>query len=203
MIIPFFCQSKATQRETSQAVGIGTRLIPTLGAEDYFQPGQRIFISESDATEIEHLGTIQSVATDSITVGLATEAAKAVAAKLWTPEDVFEWPVGAEAAVRRMHHTGVGVIRSLGGDAYATRLQTPYEIEHVRFDNLTDDRFEQLSAWFEQQAGGGLEEFTYVNAAREVWRVRLDAPTLEWSRNPRDLIAVEFQLQLLNEASYS
>jgi len=49
----------------------------------------------------------------------------------------------------------------------------------------------------------GLPQFTYVDAARVVWTVCLDAPTLEWSRNDRGLIAVGFNLHLLSEASYT
>ena len=202
MIIPLFCQGKAVERETSQAVGIGAKVIPTPDAASYFESGNRIFISEPDATEIEYLGSVQSVAADSITATLATEAAKGSGAKLWTPAALFEWPVGSESAARRVRHTGVETVRSLGGNAWATRLESPYEIEVVRFDNLTREKSEQLSAWFDNEAGGGLEEFTYVDAARAVWRVRLDAPTLEWSPTARGLIAGEFKLHLLGEAAY-
>jgi hypothetical protein len=201
-MIPLFCQGKAIQRETSQAVGMGARLIPTADANNYFHPGERIFISEPDATEVEFLGMIQSVASDSITVELATEAGKSEGAKLWTPQAVFEWPSGAAGEVRRSHHSGVEVVRSLGGVAYATRLRSAYEIESVRFENLTDGRFEQLSSWLGQQANDGLEEFTYVDPSRMLWRVRLDAPTLESSRNARDLVVIGFNLHLLSQASY-
>lgn len=201
-MIPLFCQSKDVQRETSQAVGAGARLIPTADADDYFCAGQRVFISEPDASEVEFLGAIQSVAEDTITVELATQAAKSEGAKLWTPQAAFEWPAGAADAARRSRRSGVEVVRSLGGVAYATRLHSPYEIERVQFDNLTPERFAQLSSWFEQQADGGLEEFSYVDAARAVWRVRLDAPTLESSRNARDLLALHFDLHLLDNAQY-
>jgi hypothetical protein len=199
---PLFCQGKDIQRETSAAVGIGARLIPTAEANSYFRPGVRVFISEPDATEVEFLGAIQSVASDSITVELATQAAKNEGAKLWTPLAVFEWPAGAAGATRRIHQGGVEVVRSLGGVAYATRLHSPCETENVRFDNLTDERFELLSSLFTQQANDGLEEFTYVDDGRAVWRVRLEAPTLESSRNARDLVVVGFNLHLLDAASY-
>jgi len=201
-MIPFFCQGKAVQRETSQAVGIGAKEIPTADALNHFRPGERVFISEPDGTEIEYLGTIQSVATDSITVELATQASKSEGAKLWTPQAMFEWPSGAPGAARRSHLTGVEAVRSLGNVSYATRLHSPYEIEDVRFDNLTDERFEQLLSWFEREANEGLEEFTYVDASRVVRRVRLDAPTVEWQRTARNLLAVEFKLHLLCQAEY-
>jgi hypothetical protein len=202
-MIPLFCQDKDVQRTISQAVGIGTRQIPTEQAASYFRAGERVFVSKADATEVEYLGTIQTVATDSITVELATQVAHAVGAPLWTPGAVFEWPAGSDGAARRVRRGGVEVVRSLGGEGYATRLHLPYDVESVRFENLTDERFGQLSSWFDIQANGGLQEFTYVDAARVVWRVRLDAPALEWSRNPRNLIVVGFNLHLLSEAKYA
>jgi len=201
-MIPLFCQGKDVQRTTSQALGIGARQIPTAQAADYFRAGERVFVSEADVTDVEYLGTIQSVAADSITVELATQAARAEGAPLWTPGAMFEWPAGSDGAASRARHGGVEVVRSLGGEGYATRLHVPYDVESVRFENLTDDRFAQLSSWFDAPANGGLEEFTYVDATRVVWRVRLDAPVLEWSRNPRHLIAVGFNLHLLSEAVY-
>jgi len=201
-MIPLFCQGKDVQRETSEAIGIGARQIPTADAANQFRAGERVFISEPNGAEVEYLGTIQSVATDSITVELATAAAKSEGAKLWTPQEMFEWPAGALGAAQRSCHSGVEVVRSLGGVSYATRLHSPYETEKVRFENLSDERFEQLSSWFEQQANGGLDEFTYVDGAHAVWRVRLDAPTLEWSCTARDLVAVEFNLHLLSAPSY-
>jgi len=201
-MIPLFCQGKDVQRETSQAVGVGAKEIPTADAADHFRAGQRVFISEPDGSEIEYLGTILSVAINSITVELATQAAKSAGAKLWTPQTLFEWPSASADAAQRSRLTGDEVIRSLGGDCYATRLHSPCEIESVQFENLTDERFEQLSSWFEQQANEGLEEFTYVDASRVVYSVRLEAPKLEWTRTARNLIAVEFKLHLLSEASY-
>ena len=201
-MIPFFCQAKAIQREASEPVGIGARQIPTLGAGIYFDAGDRIFISEADATEVEYLGSVVSVAADAITVELATAKAHGAAAKLWTPLDVFEWPAGLPEAARTMYHSGVEVVRSLGGVAYSTRLASPYEVESVRFENLTDERAAQLLTWIDQQADGGLLEFSYVDGARVVWRARLDAPTVEFSRNSRDLLVAAFNLHLLSEASY-
>lgn len=201
-MIPLFCQGKDVQRETSEALGIGVRQIPTADADSHFFAGQRVFISETDETEIEFLGIILSVAADSITVEFATQAAKNSGAKLWTPPAVFDWPAGTADSSRRTRHSGVEVVRSLGGEAYATRLREPYNIEIVQFDNLSDERFARLFLWFDQNADGGLEEFTYVDAARAVWRVQWESPMLEWSRNPRGLVVVGFQLHLLSEASY-
>lgn len=202
-MIPIFCQDKATERPTSQAVGIGATDIPVANASSYFNAGERAFISEPDATEVECLGTIQAADSDSITVEFATAAAKALGAMVWVPDKFFEWPAGEDVRARREQHSGVEVVRSLGGAAYSTRLHSPYEIETVAFDNVTGERRTQLAGFFDQAAEGGLEAFTYVDASRAVWRVRLDAPTLEWSRTARDLLAVEFRLQLLEAALYA
>ena len=201
-MIPFFCQAKDIQRETSEPVGVGARQIPTLGAGSYFHAGDRIFISEADETEVEYLGSVVSVAADAISIELATAKAHSTAAKLWTPLNIFEWPAGPPGAAQRTYHGGVEVVRSLGGVAYSTRLASPHEIESIRFENLTDGRAGQLSAWIEQEADGGLLEFTYVDPSRTVWRARLDAPTVEFSRNSRDLLVAAFNLHLLSEASY-
>lgn len=201
-MIPLFCQSKEVQRETSGAVGAGVRIIPTLGAADSFRAGRRVFLSEFDQTKIEFLGTIQSVAADSITVAFATREGKAPGAKLWTPRSLFEWPVGLEPAAKRTQQTGVEIVRAVGGPAYATRLRQPHYVESVRFEDLTDERALQLAEWFTAQAAGGLEPFSYVDAARVIWRVALDAPALEWSRNARHLLSVSFCLQLTARGEY-
>jgi len=202
-MIPIFCRDKATERPTSQAVGIGATDIPIADASSYFAAGERVFISESDATEVEYLGTIRAADSDSITVEFATAAAKGAGAKVWTPDKVFEWPAGEDARAKRIRHSGVEVVRSLGGVAYATRLALPYEVEEVAFESLTDGRRAQLEDFFDEAADGGLDAFTYVDAARGVWRVRLDAPVLEWGRTARGLLAVEFRLQLLEGALYA
>lgn len=202
-MIPIICQDKATERPTSQAVGIGATDIPITNASSYFNAGERAFISEPDATEVEYLGTIQAADADSITVEFATAAAKGSGAKVWVPDKIFEWPAGKEVRVRRVHDSGVEVVRSLGGKAYATRLRTAVEVEHVTFENVTDERRTELTDFFDQAADGGLDAFTYMDAARAVWQVRLDAPTLEWRRTARDLLAVEFRLQLLDPAVYA
>jgi len=206
-MIPLFCQGRAVERPTSQAVGMGAKQIPTDDATSYFSAGERVFISEADGSEVEYLGTIASVATNSVTVELATEAAKSEGAKLWTPEAMFEWPMqtgtARPPAGGRVRHGGVEVVRSLGGEAYATRLGSAYVTESVRFENLTDERFGQLSSWLEQEADGGLEEFTYVDGSRVVRRVRLDVPAFEWTRRTAgDLIVAGFNLHFLAEATY-
>ncbi|MCX8038274.1 MAG: hypothetical protein N3D11_14695 [Candidatus Sumerlaeia bacterium] len=201
-MIPLFCQSKDVQRETSAAVGAGVRIIPTLGAAESFRAGRRVFLSKFDLTDIEFLGSIQSVAADAVTVAFATRESKGPGAKLWTPQSLFEWPVSLEPAVQRTQQTGVEVVRAIGGPAYATRLRQPQWVETVRFDDLTDERAAQLAEWFDQQAAGGLEQFSYVDAARVLWRVALDTPVLEWSRNARHLLSVGFRLQLIAQGEY-
>ena len=155
-----------------------------------------------DFPEPEYLGMIRAVATDLVTVELATQASKAAGANLWTPVAVFEWPAGEGAAARRARQSGVEVVRSLGGVAYATRLREAGLAESVRFENLTEKRLGELLDWIEEEAGDGLDEFTYVDYARVLWRVRVEMPSFEWRRNERDLAVAEIRLLLLAENSY-
>jgi hypothetical protein len=201
-MIPLFCQSKSTQHVTSEAIGAGVREIPAADANAFFGEGERLFVSEPDGSEAEFLGRIQEIATDVITVELATQAAKGAGAKLWTPEAVFDWPVGDDVHSTRERQSGVEVVRSLGGAAYATRLRTACVSETVRFENLTDERFAALLDWIEQRSEDGLEEFTYVDVARVVRRVRLAVPSLEWHRNARDLTVADMGYFFLAESSY-
>jgi hypothetical protein len=122
---------------------------------------------------------------------------------LWTPEAVFEWPAGRDVEAKRERRSAVAVERSLGGVAYATRLGAACACESVRFGNLTDERFAALLDWVEQKANDGLEAFSYIDASRVVRRVRLEAPSLEWQRNDRDLIAADLRILFLAETSYT
>ena len=200
-MIPLFCQGKDKQAVTSAPVGLGVRLIPVTGASLLFEAGDRRFVSEGDGSACEYLGTVQSVATDSVAVEFATGATRTAGAPLWIPAALWAWPAGLGVTVRHARATGVEIRRSLGGTAYATRLLEPYEIESVRFESLPDGPFAALRAWFEDRAQDGLAEFTYIDAERAIRRVRLEAPRLEWSRSAKGLIAVGFDLQLL-EALY-
>lgn len=201
-MIPFFCQGKDVQTATSGAVGVGTRTIPVQDASSYFASGLRLFISHADGSEVEYLGHVQSVDVDSVTVELATTVARAAGASVWTPLYALEWPAGRDVAVTRRRRTGVELVRTLGAEAYASRLHDAYEEISVRLSNLTDSRLDALLSWLEQQAEGALQDFTCVDADRTVWRVMFDLAALEWTRTERDLTLAEFNLQLLEKAVY-
>jgi hypothetical protein len=202
-MIPFFCQNKATQQTTNAPVGLGSRTIPIADASSHFATGETVFISHSDGSAVEFLGTIEAADADSLTIEFATEIARATGALVWTPLHAFAWPPGRDVSVVRICRSGVEVMQALGGTAYATRLQTARESGNIRFANLTEERFEALRDWFDARADFGLEEFTYIDAARRVHRVCLATPDLSWRRTDRGLVAVEFELLLLGTEAYS
>jgi len=204
MTVPLFCQGKDIERPTSGAVGPGATEIPVADAPDWFSAGPPAFMSSSDGSGVEYLGIVRAVGLQTVAVELATQQTRPEGSLLWTPSALFHWPAGEEVSTRRVRHGGVETVRSLGGVAYSTRLHSPYEVERVVIENLTEERFARLASWIEQTASDGLEEFTYVDARREVWRVRLDAPSLEWGRSGRPgLVSVAFDLQLLESAAYA
>ena len=200
-MIPFFCQGKDTQAATSGPLGLGTRTIPVTNAGALLHPGERLFINDPGGGPCEYLGRVHSVQVDSATVEFATGRTRAAGANVWTPALEFEWPAGPEVTVRRARHGGVELVRSLGGTAWSTRLESPHETEAVAFE-LSEDRFARFASWCEQTANDGLTDFTYVDSSRSASSVRLEIPTLEWSRTARGLIAVSFKLHLLIEGEY-
>ena len=202
-MIPLFCQDKATQLTTNAPVGLGARTIPVADASSHYTPGETLFISHFDGGAVEFLGTIEAAGTDSLTVEFATEIARAIGALVWTPLYAFPWPPGRDVSVVRICRSGVELVRALGGAAYATRLQTARESETIRFANLIGERFGALRDWFDSRADFGLEQFTYIDSARRVHRVRLTTPDLVWKRTERGLVAVEFELLLLGTSAYS
>ena len=202
MIKPLFGKGKTLQRNLSHPEPAGSQTLH-IASPGGFSPGDRVFCSEVGGSELEYLGPVTSVEPDAIQVTHGLAAAKNASAIVWKPEGCFQWPTIASSPVERVFHEGIATERAVGGALWSVRTSDPWREDTLRFQGISRAHFAELRAWLAAHARGGLDDFTWVDEAREIARVRLlhcDFTQIEKTPHSMELA---IQLAVLEEGDYA
>jgi hypothetical protein len=202
MIKPLFAKARDRERTLTQAAQAGTKTLH-VSAPSEFALGDRIFVSESDGSELEYLGPVTQIGADSLTVTHALANPKTITARIWRPQSAFQWDTVTTEPVERVFHEGIAVERSVGGALWAVRLADPIREDTLRFTGVSRAAFASFRSWLSSHACGGLDDFTWVDEQRACARVRLlNCDFIQLEKVPR-VVALDIRLAVLGEGAYA
>ncbi|MBN1867725.1 hypothetical protein JW916_10570 [Candidatus Sumerlaeota bacterium] len=199
MIKPLFTRERELERSLSQSADAGSRVLYTASASD-FSVGDRLFVSESDGSELEYLGAIAEVAPTSLTATFPLETAKSATARVWRPASAFQWEtVTASPSVDRVLREGIVAERSVGGALWSARVADPWREDTLRFPGLSRAHFTAFRSWLASATRGGLDDFTWVDETRCVARVRLLDSGFDQKETVSRVVDLVLKLAVLEE----
>lgn len=119
---PIVAFGKTDSKTATAAVSAGDTEIEVDNSGSDYAVGDDLFISKSDDTELEYLGQLTAVASDSVTVEVAVAADKGASAKLWKPNTSFRFSSGPGFGVRFVDRLGTFIDVSRGGQVTSTQI---------------------------------------------------------------------------------
>jgi hypothetical protein len=203
MIKPLFTRGQELERSLSESADAGSRILHTASASD-FSLGDRLFVSESDGAELEYLGAIVEVAPTLLTATFPLDAAKSATARLWRPASLFQWDtVTASPAVDRVLREGIATERSVGGALWSVRIADPWREDTLRLSGIPRAHFAAFREWLASAARGGLDDFTWIDEARNVARARLLDTGFDQKETVSRVVDLVLKLAVLEEGGYA
>lgn len=166
-------QGKEAEQTLAGSLAAGATQASVPSADTIFSLGELLFVSETDASEPEYLGAVNSVSATTVGFTFAVRAAKEAGAKLWRPATSLLCPGVRGVPTKRKSDPGVAVERSLGGTSYAVRVGEPRTTLELALESLTPVRESEVDAWIAGPLAGGLLPFSLISSARAISSVRL------------------------------
>jgi hypothetical protein len=197
-----FAQGKSAEQTLDDVTLAGATQIALAGADAIFAVGERLFTSEADGSEAEHLGRVTAVDSAAVDFSLPLKKSKDSGALIWRATTSIALYAEESAPPRRRIATGVDVARSLGGVVYAIRTAEPMTTLEWTLENLTPEREAALAAWLDAATQGGLAPFTAVDPARTLSAVQLWDGAFARLGERGGRRAMKFALLLLGEGEY-
>lgn len=126
---PILAYGKSDAKVTTAPVTDAATIIPidNSGTPHPYLVGDHVFISESDDTENQYLGTVTAETTTTITVSNPVQGAKLINAKVWQPTTYFAPTYGPGWHVSRGFDTRTEIDESEGGLWYPVNRGDPME----------------------------------------------------------------------------
>lgn len=199
---PVFAKGKSETCDTNGGIDQGATEIPVASADQHFTEGNLIFLSDADLSDVECPGFALAVSSTSITVPFGVKTARAAGAKVWKPTNFFQWEIGRSSPLKRMYDSGTEILTTSGGVVYSTKIADAHTIERLVFDTLTESCFSDYESWVKEIVNDGLDSFTYVDEARNVFKVRITNPDVDRVEQHPGLISLEINLAIEEDAVY-
>jgi len=199
---PVFAKGKSETCDTNGSIDQGATEIPVASAEQHFSEGDLIFLSDADLSDVECPGFAVAVSNTSITVPFGVKTARETEAKVWKPTNFFQWEIGRSSPLKRAYDSGTEILTTTGGVVYSTKIADARTIERLVFDKLTESCFSDYESWFKDTTGDGLDSFTYVDEARDVFTVRITNPDINRVETYPELVSLEINLAIEENAVY-
>ncbi|NQU43389.1 hypothetical protein HQ520_08885 [bacterium] len=202
MIKPLFAQGISHQTLLAQAEPSGVSTLRVTGPEG-FSVGQHVFCCESDGSELEYAGCVTAVDLDAVSVHLPLLQGKQSGGLVWSAESVFQWQRISAGPLHRSFQEGIRSEHSVGGAVWSVRTGDPWREDELCFRGLLRSHFVAFRQWLTENVRGGLDDFTWVDEARDVARVRLtNTEFLQVEQVPR-VIELRLKLAVLEEGGYA
>ncbi len=192
-----FTQGQLSEQIIGDSLFAGATNIPLSGASTHYQPGDLLFISESDGADLEYLGGVTASDASSVSFALPLRQNKNASAKLWKPANAFLLQAEPRKPIEREWDSGVAVERALGGPVYSVRIATPREIFDLELEAIARDRDAALIAWLDATTDFGLLDFILVAPDRETMKVRMAEPKIRRFLRPGDRREMRMRLMML------
>ncbi len=156
-----FGRSKDTTDAGGGIIGQTTFTLVSFGA---WTTGDPVFVSESGDTEVEYLGTVQSVSDPDITTEFGLVAAKAAGMKIWTPTLSVEMPSPVEARPEITRDSGIEFRKGLDGITRPIRSRDASKSLIIGYEHCTTSIYDDLVAFMENTSGPnfGLTRFGFA-----------------------------------------
>jgi hypothetical protein len=119
---PVFCKGKV--QTITATVTAASTTIPLVGAATYFTAGNHVFASAVDESDLQYLGKVMTVATNSFTVSLAPIYN---GARIWRPSTVCNFQRSPGLGTIPSRDLGVSIQQSRGGVPYVTATADPID----------------------------------------------------------------------------
>lgn len=197
----FACGREAVQ-SLSDVTGAGARALALAGAAAVFAPPQKIFISESDGSEVEWLGKVTQATSSTLAFSRPLHLSKNSGALLWRPASSLELAPEAILPERRILATGVTAETTPGGAVYAIRTAQPQTQLRLRLDDIAPATEDALIAWLAAQTNWGLDAFTLVEPAGAISIVRFTNDPILQERDAQGRRRVILTLLVVQEGGY-
>jgi hypothetical protein len=200
---PLFTLGKQIECPLTQFVEEGSNQLPIAGASIYFSVGDKIFVSESEGSELEFLGNATAVETNLLTTAHPLSSDKNAGALVWKPSAQFEFEIGRSSPFLRSFDTGIEIQKTVGGQVYSTRVREPGWTETLTFSKLSRSNFLAFQEFLQNSLYDGLEEFTYVDEAGEISIVRLLTTQIQQHENHPKLVTLKLELYYVQPGQYT
>lgn len=197
-----FARGKYNEQQLQETFSAGSKVIPLANADQYFEPGDDIFVATDVAQQIEYLGQALAVSSTGISVPFVAMNDYPAGSSVWRPATFFRLAVGEELPIRREINTGVVIQRSLGGVVYSARVKEPFRKIFVQIPHFSRATYQSLEQWLGAELDYGLKDFVFVDHQRSVMTCRLLNSELNYAEHQPGYARLELELAICSLPGY-
>lgn len=190
-----FAKGKESERAFSSGVVAGSHIIPVTDANQYFQPGDFIFASNASGQNVEFLGPATSVNTGEISCFYPHGMDRPAGSLCWKPEHRFMFSKKRTRPERSLQ-TGISTRRSLGGQAYLTKIREQTERETLQLEKVRKVEADEFREWINNALAGGIETFTFCDERRNISTAILLTTEIKETENAPEEVSIEVEIEL-------
>jgi hypothetical protein len=200
---PFCAQGRPIEATLSSSISEGENRIYIPRPIDW-NYGDRVFVGNSDFTNVEYLGMVVTINNDSLVTTLPAARSHGDTSIVWRPAKYFIWRDQPILPIERTRNEGIVAERSAGGALWSVRVAAPSLEVAVRFRGVVAAEYETFREWIDDELRGGLDDFTWVDERRKIARVRLLETRLEVSPDsPAEPSVLHVRYAVLAEKEYA
>jgi hypothetical protein len=195
-------RGKSQQQTLADVTLAGATSLALAGANALFNPGDWLFISEAGGAETQWLGRVTQATTTALHFSRPLSQSKNSGALLWRAASALATPAEGALPERRTLATGVAAERARSGDWFAVQVDQPIQTLQLALVGLTPQPEREALDWIATALQWGLQSFTLIDGAGELWTARLTGEPLVREQTAGGRRRLVLPLALIQEGAY-